>query len=305
VKPDLIHSHFVGTTLVMRVALGRHHWTPRVFQVPGPLHLEGGPYGPVETALAGRRDHWIASCEWTRTKYLSVGILQERVHLSFYGTDVPRFEALPKGRLRKELAVGEEVPLVGMVAFMYPPKRYLGHSRGLKGHEDLIDAMALVRKSFPKARAVLVGSQWGGGSGYEERLRQQAMSLLGDAAVFLGHREDVPAIYADLDVAVHPSLSENLGGAVESSLAGVPTVATDVGGLPDIVRDGDTGWLVPPRCPQRLADAVIHALSDPAEARRRAANGRSLAMKALDVHRTAREVMAIYEKVLGGRCRRR
>src|SRR4029077_16859876 len=81
----------------------------------------------------------------------------------------------------------------------------------------------------------------------------------GDAIRFTGHRTDIPAVYADLDVAVHPSLSENCGAAVESLAPSCPTVRTAVGGLPDVVVDGETGWLVPPHAPERLADAIGEA----------------------------------------------
>ena len=84
-----------------------------------------------------------------------------------------------------------------------------------------------------------------------------------DARVtFLGTRRDIAAIYADLDIAVHPSLSENLGGAAESLLFGVPTVTTDVGGFPDLIADGVTGRMVPPRDPASLADAMRDLLAD-------------------------------------------
>src|SRR5581483_5505065 len=119
-----------------------------------------------------------------------------------------------------------------------------------------------------------------------------------DRILFTGHRTDIPSIYADLDVAVHPSLSENCGGAVESLAAGRPTVATAVGGLPDVVIDGETGWLVPPRNPERLAAAILEALENRDEARRRAAAGQALVRKLFDVRRTGREIASIYAQVL-------
>src|SRR6185295_6374936 len=86
VQPDLIHSHFVGTTLVVRLALGRAHPVPRVFQVPGPLHLEHAITRRLELATAGPRDHWIGTCRWTEQAYLRLGVPRERVFLSYYGT---------------------------------------------------------------------------------------------------------------------------------------------------------------------------------------------------------------------------
>ncbi len=117
--------------------------------------------------------------------------------------------------------------------------------------------------------------------------------------LFLGPRDDVPSIYADLDLAVHPSLSENVGGAVESLLAACPTVASNVGGLPDLVQDGVTGWLVPPRRPDLLAESMLDALAHPEEARRRADRGRELARVMFDVNRTGREIAAIYGRLTG------
>jgi glycosyltransferase involved in cell wall biosynthesis len=98
---------------------------------------------------------------------------------------------------------------------------------------------------------------------------------------------------------VHPSLSENCGGAVESLAAACPTVATQVGGLPDVVIDGETGWLVPPAAPDRLADAIEQALGDRDEARRRARAGQALVRQLFTIERTAVDVELIYRAILG------
>jgi glycosyltransferase involved in cell wall biosynthesis len=106
------------------------------------------------------------------------------------------------------------------------------------------------------------------------------------------------ALYPDLDVAVHPSHSENVGGAGESLLMGVPTIATDVGGVPDVVKDGQTGWLVPPRRPRQLAEKIIGILNDLESAKASALRGRELAKRLFDVRITARQVRDIYQMVL-------
>lgn len=299
VRPDLIHSHFVGTTLAMRLALGRRHAIPRVFQVPGPLHLEHAPFRQVDLATAGHRDYWIGSCRWTCDRYRDAGVPPERVFLSYYGTDVSHYVRRPAGALRKEIGVGPETKLVGMVAFMYPPKRYLGQRRGLKGHEDLIDALVICARSRADLLGVFVGGAWNGAAGYERRIRNHAARHLGRRAVFLGTRSDVTDAYADFDVVAHPSHSENVGGAAESLLLAVPTIATNVGGFPDVVVPGRTGWLVPPKSPARLADAIATALDSPDEARRLAENGRELTAHLFDVRRTAAEVLDIYRRILG------
>ena len=301
ISPDIVHSHFVGTTLTMRLALGRDDPTPRLFQVPGPLHLESRLFRALEIRSAGPADRWVGSCSWTCERYRRSGIAPHRVFLSFYGSDLDEITPREPGLLRSELGLDSSVPIVGMVAFMYAPKRYLGQTRGLKGHEDLVDALVIVRRTRPDVVGVFIGGAWDGAAAYERRVREYAAKRLGDGARFLGTRTDVPALYPDISLAVHPSHSENLGGAAESLLLGVPTIATDVGGFPDIVVPGETGWLVPSHAPDRLAAAIVEALDDPIEARRRAAAGQALTRDLLDVRRNAREIESIYHTVLGQR----
>lgn len=295
VAPDLIHSHFVSTTLVARLALGRAHPIPRVFQVPGPLHLEHAGFARLDRGTAGQSDYWIGSCRWTCERYRQLGVPQPRIFLSYYGTDPARLRSTAHGQLRSGLGLDAQATLVGLVAYLYAPKRYLGQRRGLKGHEDFIDAVATTAALAPQVHGVVVGGPWGAATAYEQRLRRRAA---GAPITFTGIRHDVPAVYADLQIAVHPSLSENCGGAVESLAAGVPTIATAVGGLPDVVIDGDTGWLVPPRDPVQLSSTLLDVLRHPLEARRRARRGRELVSRLFDVERTAREIADVYRQIL-------
>lgn len=298
VQPELIHTHHVGTTLVVRLALGKQFPLPRVFQVAGPLHLESEFFARLDMRTAGPRDYWIATCEWTRRKYLKLGAEPKRVFLSYAGTDITPFTPVRSGKLRAELGISEETPLIGMVAYMYAPKWFLGQTRGIKGHEDFIAALNLARNELPEIRGVIIGGAWHKATRYEERVRYYGRSVCDGCLAFLGTRPDVPALYPDLDLAVVPSHSENCGGAVEPLLSGVPVVATNVGGLPDVIREGETGWVVPPRNPPALARAMAEALRDKAEAKRRAMAGRHHAQQLFDVERTAREVGAIYENIL-------
>lgn len=299
IDPDIIHSHFVGTTLTMRLALGKTHPIPRVFQVPGPLHLEHPFFRQAEIFTAGRSDYWIGSCEWIRDRYHKSGIAQNRLFLSYYGGDLSNLIWHKKGKLRKELGIGPGVKIVGMVAFMYGPKWFLGQRRGLKGHEDLIDALAICQKTEPNLIGVFIGGAWPYHAvSYEKRVRAYGWKRCGDRAIFMGTRNDVPELYPDLDVAVHPTHSESLGGASQSLLSAVPTIATNVGGMPDVVRPGDTGWLVPPRDPVRLAKTILEALQDPAHAHCMAIKGQNFIKQLLDVKKTARQVLEIYNDII-------
>jgi glycosyltransferase involved in cell wall biosynthesis len=299
VQPDLIHSHFVSTTLTMRLALGERHHIPRIFQVPSPLHLEYLPFRKGELFTAGDQDYWIATCQWTYDCYIREGVRPDHVSLSYYGTDIEKFVVHSQGHLRSELGEDTKEKLIGMVAYMYAPKMYLGQMRGLKGHEDLIDAIEICLKTEPNLRGVFIGGAWNGAVNYERRVQRYGKEKCGDRVVFLGTRSDVPELYPDLDVVVHPSHHENVGGAAESLLLAVPTIATNVGGFPDVVKPGETGWLVPPNNPQQLAEAILEVLHDPYRSRKMALQGQALTRSLFDVKRTAREVSECYKKILG------
>ncbi len=299
IAPDLIHSHFVGTTATMRLALSQSE-IPRVFQVPGPLHLEHPFYARAELSLAGPQDHWIAACRWTQDAYRMHGISARRVSLSYYTTDLARFTpAADDGSLRRALGLNAQTAVIGMVAYCYPPKRYLGQRRGIKGHEDFIDAIAWCRANGADVVGVVVGSAWGRAEWYERQVHAYAMARCPGGIHFLGHRNDVAALYAGFTIAVHPSLSENVGGALESSLMAVPTIATATGGFPDLIRPGKTGWLVPPASATRLGQTILQVLDDPMTANQMAANARAQALEQFSSERLGREIRDIYRQILG------
>ena len=179
VAPDMVHSHFVLTTLVMRAAL-RGVDIPRVFQVPGPLHLESLFFRKLDVWSAQKkRDYWIASCKWTYDRYVRCGISPKRLFLSYYGTDLEFIKPQP-GILKDTLHLPPSAFVVGMVAYMYAPKRYLGQKRGLKGHEDFIDALALLKDKYPNLYGVCIGGAWGNAHKYERRVMEYGKRKCGE-----------------------------------------------------------------------------------------------------------------------------
>lgn len=295
VKPDLIHSHFFGTTLVLRMALGRDHPVPRIFQVPGPLHLEHGLFRRWDLSSAGPKDSWIASSRYVEALYRAAGIGADRLFLSYYGN---RLQApLPRqGHVRAKLGIPGDSFVVGNINYIYRPKWYLGQTRGLKRHEDVIDALARVCARRRDVSGLLVGSQWGGGHRYEDRLRARAAAVGQGRIIMPGHLapEDVPGAWSDFDLAVHVPISENCGGVVEPLQAGVPVIAARVGGLPEVILDGVTGQLVEPRNVPALAAAIESALDRLEEHRIMARRGSLLVATMFDSARTAGEVAAVY-----------
>ena len=177
-RPDVVHSHFVGTTITMRLALRDDRITRRVFQVPGPLHLEHATTTQAEFALRQPTDSWIATCKWTRERYLALGVKSSHVFLSYYGRDISEYESTVAGTLQSELNLPPNQTIVGMVAFIYAPKRYLGQRTGLKGHEDLIEAVGVLDDEGRDIQVVFVGGPWHGA----RSTRRRSMSLEPDAS---------------------------------------------------------------------------------------------------------------------------
>jgi glycosyltransferase involved in cell wall biosynthesis len=167
----------------------------------------------------------------------------------------------------------------------------VGQLEAVKGHRFLIEAWPTVRRAHPDACLVLVGE----GSA-RRALGEQARSLgVADAVDFAGFRSPADAFIAGGDVLVQPSLTEGLPNAVlEAMVAGRPVIASRVGGVPELVVDGETGLLVPPADPDALARAIIALLDDPDLRARLGAAGarRARTMFSLDSVRAA--VEAVY-----------
>jgi glycosyltransferase involved in cell wall biosynthesis len=169
------------------------------------------------------------------------------------GIDLAAFEDLPhRLEARRELGLTGSGPLLISVASLYAHK----------GHAHLLEAMTRVRQEFPQAQLLLVG---GGNRERTEAVRENVDALrLGDAVRMLGPRDDVPKLLAASDVFVMPSLREGLPmSLLEAGAAGLPAVASAVGGIPEVVEHGVTGVLIPAGDVERLSEGLLELLRDP------------------------------------------
>jgi len=298
IKPDIIHSHFVATTLTMRLALGNKSSIKRIFHVPGPLHLEHRFFRTAELLSSNKNDYWMASCKWTAQTYQKYGINKERIGLAYYGVDLDHFQTGLTANLHQELGLEKNTKIIGNVAYFYKPKKILGQNRGLKGHEDLIDAIDIASQKDPNIVCVFVGGPWDGCQDYMDEVIKYANQKKFGKYYFLGFRTDIQNLYGDFTLSVHPSHSENVGGAVESMFCQSPTISSNVGGFPDLVIPNNTGWLVPAKHPQALADAIIDALESPELREKYSSNGRQLAMKMFDIRNNALDIYNYYCSLL-------
>lgn len=177
------------------------------------------------------------------------GICASRIHVIPNGIDLDRFQPAPGCRERARNALGcapdQRLALVPAVL------------RFGKGHEVLLDALPALRRGCPHLKVVFAG-----GGEREAELRERAAPH-GESVTFLGDRDDVPDLLAACDLVVLPSYAEALPVAlIEAAAAGRPVVATRVGGIPEIVEHGVTGFLVPPGDPIALAEAITALLRD-------------------------------------------
>jgi glycosyltransferase involved in cell wall biosynthesis len=152
----------------------------------------------------------------------------------------------------------------------------------------------------PDARFVIFGKGFGE-SPEEQRLLDLAAELgIGESTRFAGFRPDIQRYYCALDVSVLTSLSEGLPIVLlESMIQGLPVVATAVGGTPEVVADGVTGYLVPPKDPLAFAERVTELLLDRALRERMGGAGRRRARSEFDIGRTAARYLEIYRDVSG------
>ncbi len=213
----------------------------------------------------------------------------EVIHNGIVPAEVP--VRLPGTGLRRDLGVPAAAPLVGVVSRLDP----------LKGLDDFLDAAALVAGRHPETRFLIVGGPAAGvGEPYVAELRLRIEDLgLGDRVFLTGARTDVPDILPELTVSVLPSLTEGLSNSLlEAMAAGLPVVATDVGGNPEIVEDGVTGLLVPANDPDSLAAAVGRLVASPGLGRELGRAGRTRVATHFTPERLVERTTGLYRRLL-------
>lgn len=166
---------------------------------------------------------------------------------------------------------------------------------GHKDHETLVAAMPKVIQRFPELRLLIAGE-----GDLRGRIEEKIAALrLGGYICLLGHRNDVPGLIRAADTYVSSSWSEGLGTSVLEALAcGTPVVATVAGGVPEMVKPGETGYLVPNRNPEELATAIIASLENRDSARAMALNGQRLVEEKFTTARMIEGTLRVYEDLI-------
>jgi glycosyltransferase involved in cell wall biosynthesis len=221
----------------------------------------------------------------------TAGVPRHRIVAIGPGIDTTRFHPGVSGEaVRAEL--GLRGPAVGLVA----------NIRGSKGHRFFLEAARDVLRRRPDARFLIVGD----GIGFDDVRRRVTELGLDEHVIMTGFRRDVPEVMAALDVLVLPSVkSEAMSQVIPQALAvGTPVVGTTVGGTPELVRDGETGRVVPPADAPALAAAIADLLAAPARARELARRGQAEVLARHSMEAAMTRTVAVYEDARSARRRR-
>jgi glycosyltransferase involved in cell wall biosynthesis len=290
---DLIHAHGQDATILgaaaARVRRTRLVITRHVLEEPGDGWRQRARAGltlrafrSADTPVAVSRAAAQRLSRLARLPAEAIRVLPNGIDVDAYASPDPE---RARARLCGELSIPGDARLVLLPAVLRPGK----------GHDTLLEALPALEARSGRVRVLLAGA-----GELEEELRRKA-ERHADLLHFLGHRTDMPELMAAADLVILPSQAEALPTVlIEAAAAGRPVVATRVGGVPEVVKDGRTGILVPPGDPVALAEAVTSLLNDP---ERRSAFGERAARVARDrfsLDRQAERTVALWEDTIRG-----
>ena len=286
-KPDIVHTHLIHGDLYGTLAA-------RLAGVPVVVSTKHNDdafrrsrfYAWLSRQVARRQDRIIAiSNHLARFAVEVEGLDADRITTIHYGLDGAAFRARVRdvAGVRAEFDIPAAAPLAGVVARLDPQK----------GHAYLLRAWRQVSAALPEARLLVVGD-----GPLRGELQRQAGDLgLEGSVIFTGRRKDVPRIMAALDVVTLPSLWEGFGLVLLEAMAVArPIIASRVSAIPEVVMDGETGLLVPPRDVNALAAALIELLRDHQQAAEMGRRGQERLEQEFTVERMVAQTEAVYEQ---------
>ncbi len=281
---DVLHAHKFGSNLWAAI-LGPLCRVPVVIAHEHSWAGERGRFHQVldRRLIARSVDAFVAVAAADARQMVDVERIDPRL-VRHIPNGVPAPAAAEGPSLREELGIAADAPVVG----------YVGRLGAIKALDVLLDAVARLSERLPQVRTLLAGS-----GDEEERLRARSAGLgLGERVTFLGTRPDVERVFEAVDVSVICSDSEGMPlSALEAMAAGTPLIATRVGGLPEVVDDGVTGLLVPPRDPEALARALEAVLGDADRRGRMAAASRERHRREFELDHVVGLLEDLYEEL--------
>ena len=298
IRPHIVHTHTSKAGLLGRLAsfLAR---VPIIIHTPHG-HVFHSYYGPVmtkvfvfaEKILSFITDKITALTNRERDEHLEEGIASIEKYIVIHsGVMLDRLMNMniDAGAVRGEFGIAQDSNVIGVVGRLVP----------IKGHKYLVSAAKRIIKEFRNTVFVFVGD------GYlSSRLERQAESLgVRKNIIFTGWRKDAVEILDLFDILVLPSLNEGMGKVlVEGMALGKPIIASNVGGIIDLVRNGENGILVPPGDSDALGEAILQLLKDKNLSEKLGKNGKAMVYPEFDASVMVKQIEDLYESLLVSNC---
>jgi L-malate glycosyltransferase len=283
-KPDIVHAHdphgvaMAALALSMSTQLAK---PPLVAARRVDFHLRGSSLSRWKYRQV---DCFMCASEAIRTMLVGDGVPAARAVTVHEGIDIERVEAAPPAKLHEDFWLPHQAPIVGNVAALVPHK----------GQRHLIEAARIVRPLEPDARFIIAGE----GELRPALERQIKDHHLEKHVLLAGFRPDVLSLHQAFEIFVMSSVTEGLGTSLlDAMAAGKPVVATETGGIPEVVVHEQTGFLVPPRDHEALARAIVTLLKHDDLRRTMGAAGRARARSLFSAERMVQDTLRVYERV--------
>jgi glycosyltransferase involved in cell wall biosynthesis len=289
-EPDLIHAHDAHAVAMASLALSIGSSTAARGRTPALVAARRVDFRLRDNSFSRWKhrqvDCFIAASEAIRRLLVACGVPSDRTCTVHEGIDIAHVAAAPPVDVHTEFWLPHLAPVVGNIAALVPHK----------GHRHLVEAAHLVIQHLPDARFVILGE----GEQRDALERQIREYHLEKHVLLPGFRLDVLGCLKSFDLFVMSSVTEGLGTSLLDAMAcSKAVVATQAGGIPEVVVDGGTGLLVEPRDHRAMADAIVRLLRDEEERRQMGKAGFERVTARFTVERMVAETAAVYERVAG------
>ena len=292
-RPAIVHTHTSKAGVLGRLA-AKIAGVPTIIHTPHG-HVFSGHFGPIlsklflltEVLFDRITDSQVALTEGEKKDYIGLSVCREdKIAVIHSGVDVDRYANvdIDVGKKKEALGLEPKALVVGTIGWLL----------AIKGPADLLEAMGDVWARYPDVQLVFAGK-----GDLEESLRARALEMgAAEKTLFLGWRDDIPEIIQVLDVLALPSRNEGMGRVlVEAMAAGKPIVASNVGGIPDLVKHGQNGFLVEPGNTQEWSHGIEKLLGSREMRQEMGQKGRAMS-RDFSVERMLEKIDELYSSYL-------
>ena len=281
IKPDILHAHYASSYGFVGAALGFH---PFVVSVWGSDIIEFPKRSLVHRKMLqyslSQADKITVTSRLLEEAAEGLAPVKQKITRTPFGVDLERFKPESKPGRKDQI-------ILGLIKNL--DRKY--------GIEYLLKGFALVEKSYKNIRLVIAGD-----GPLKDQLRELAFQLgCQEKVEFLGRipHSQVPTLLNEMDIFIMPSIHESFGvAALEASACGLPVIASDVGGIPEVVVHRKTGLLIPPGNPEALAEAVVYLIENPDLREKLGKDGREFVMETFDWQENAQRMENLYQELL-------